>query len=435
MSVNSTSLSGKHILFACVPGDGHFNPLTGLAKHLQSLGCDVRWYASYVYEKKLGNLGIHHYKFTKAKDVPSEKIDEVFPERKNIKGMIKKLNFDMINYFILRSTEYVADIQDINKEWKIDAIVADCLFSAIPFVESTFKVPVLSIGVLPLVQTSKDLAPAGLGMEPAPGIGGRIKHELLKMMANKVLFKKPNALFFSLMKERNIPPSASNVFDAMVNSSTLLLQSGTPSFEYKRSDLGKNIRYIGAVLPYSSKRDGIRWYDPRLNECKTVILVTQGTVEKDTSKLLVPTIEAYKDTDKLLIVTTGGADTEKLKSRYPHKNVIIEDFIAFDQVMPHAHVFISNGGYGGVMQGIQHGLPMVVAGVHEGKNEINARINYLKYGINVGTETPTPQQVTAAVNKVTTDATYRNNVTRLRDEFSQYNPNELFAGYLQEVLN
>jgi len=435
MSAHTQSLQGKHILFACVPGDGHFNPLTGLAMHLKSLGCDVRWYASYVYEGKLQKLGIQHYKFTKALDVPSDKIDEVFPERKLIKGQIKKLNFDMINYFILRSTEYIADIQDIDKEWKIDAIVSDCLFSAIPFVESTLKVPVVSIGVLPLIQTSKDLAPAGLGMEPTPGIAGRIKHELLKKLADKVLFKKPNALFFSLLKERNIPPNAPNAFDALVNSATLLLQSGTPSFEYKRSDLGKNIRYIGAVLPYSGKKDGAVWHDDRLKQYKTVILVTQGTVEKDTSKLLVPAIEAFKDTDKLLVVTTGGSETEKLRAKYPHKNVIIEDFISFDHVMPHAHVYISNGGYGGVMQGIQHGLPMVVAGVHEGKNEINARINYLKYGINVGTETPTPQQVAGAVTKVTTDSTYKNNVNRLRDEFKQYDPNALFAGYLQEVLN
>lgn len=103
--------------------------------------------------------------------------------------------------------------------------------------------------------------------------------------------------------------------------------------------------------------------------------------------------------------------------------------------MPRAHVYISNGGYGGVMQGIQHGLPMVVAGVHEGKNEINARINYLKYGINIGTETPKPEQILKAVTRVTTDPTYKQNVDRLRQEFANYNPRQLFAEYLQQVLN
>jgi MGT family glycosyltransferase len=428
------NLNGKRILFACVPGEGHFNPLTGLAMHLKSSGCDVRWYASNVFENKLKKLGIHHYKFTKAKDIPSDKIDEVFPERKNINGQIKKLNFDMVHYFILRSTEYIEDMKDINEDWKIDAVVADCVFSAIPFIKHAVGVPVVAIGVLPLIETSKDLAPAGLGMEPTPGLAGRIKHGLLKKLANKVLFSKPNSIFFSLLKERNISCNTDNAFDALVEKSTIFLQSGTPGFEYHRSDLGKHIRYLGPLLPYNSKNKKDTWYDDRLKEYKTIILVTQGTVEKDPNKLLEPVLKAFKDTDKLLIVTTGGSGTADLRNKYNGPNVIIEDFIAFEDVMPHAHIFISNGGFGGVMQGIQHGLPMVVAGIHEGKNEINARINYFRYGINLATEFPTPVQLLNAVKTITTDNTYKENINRLKNEFANYKPNELFAGYVNEVL-
>ena len=32
-------------LFASLPADGHFNPLTGIAVHLRDRGHDVRWYA------------------------------------------------------------------------------------------------------------------------------------------------------------------------------------------------------------------------------------------------------------------------------------------------------------------------------------------------------------------------------------------------------
>jgi UDP:flavonoid glycosyltransferase YjiC (YdhE family) len=34
----------KKILFASIPYDGHFNPLTGLAVYLKSKGHDVRWF-------------------------------------------------------------------------------------------------------------------------------------------------------------------------------------------------------------------------------------------------------------------------------------------------------------------------------------------------------------------------------------------------------
>ena len=77
-------LTGKKILFATVPADGHFNPLTGLAKYLQQLGCDVRWYTSPSFSAKLEKLDIAHYPFKQALDVNAANVDDVFPERKYI---------------------------------------------------------------------------------------------------------------------------------------------------------------------------------------------------------------------------------------------------------------------------------------------------------------------------------------------------------------
>ncbi len=51
------------ILFATMPFDGHFNPLTGIAMHLKAAGHDVRWYTGPSYAAKLERLGIPHYPF------------------------------------------------------------------------------------------------------------------------------------------------------------------------------------------------------------------------------------------------------------------------------------------------------------------------------------------------------------------------------------
>ena len=37
-------MPGYRILFATVPADGHFVPLTGIAMALRARGHDVRWY-------------------------------------------------------------------------------------------------------------------------------------------------------------------------------------------------------------------------------------------------------------------------------------------------------------------------------------------------------------------------------------------------------
>jgi UDP:flavonoid glycosyltransferase YjiC (YdhE family) len=131
-----------------------------------------------------------------------------------------------------------------------------------------------------------------------------------------------------------------------------------------------------------------------------------------------------------VIATTGGSGTEVLRKRFPDENFIIEDFIPFADVLPYCDVYITNGGYGGVMLGIQHKVPMVVAGVHEGKNEIAARVGYFKLGVNLKTEQPTAEQIVNAVDKVTSDVVYKTNVSKLAREFSQYKPESILDGYL-----
>ena len=431
MKALNVTANGKRILFANFPADGHFNPLTSLAMHLAELGFDVRWYTSKSYAKKLAKLDIHHYPFKKAVDVSDNNFDAAFPERKKQKSQVAKLKFDIIHAFIKRAPEYYADIQEIYESFPFDLLVADNAFTGIPFVKDLMQVPVIAIGVLPLSETSKDLPPAGLGMEPSHSFFGKIKQSLLRALADKMIFAGPNKVMHEILDAFNIPHSNESIFD--MKKSDLLLQSGTPGFEYKRSDMSSYIRFIGPLFPYTHNQQTAKWHDLRLKEYKKIILLTQGTVEKDVNKLIIPTLEAFKDTDTLVICTTGGSQTQALKARYHQHNIIIEDFIPFSDVMPYADVYITNGGYGGVMLGVQNNLPMVVAGVHEGKNEICARVGYFKLGINLKTETPKPEQVKKAVEKVLADKMYKDNVAKLNMEFAGYDPLKLFTAYVMHL--
>lgn len=296
------------------------------------------------------------------------------------------------------------------------------------------NIPVISIGVLPLNENSKDLPPSGLGMEPSYSIAGKIKQAVLRKMTDRFIFKEPNKVMHSLFDKYGIKHQRESLFDMLVKSTDLLLQTGTPGLEYYRSDMNRNVRFIGPLLPHSSNTNQKQWFDDRLNKYRKIVLVTQGTVEKDVTKIIVPALEAFKGTDTLVIATTGGTGTAMLKEKYAQQNLIIEDFIPFADVMPYADVYITNGGYGGVMLAIENKLPMVVAGIHEGKNEINARIGYFEYGVNLRTERPKVSQLRNAANEVISNKLYRYNVDKLAAEFTRYNPEQLFTKYIKEIL-
>lgn len=423
---------GAKILFANVPADGHFNPLTGLAVHLKAEGYDVLWYTSERYAPKIKKLGIPHYPFVTALDVDVEKGDELFPNREKQKTQVAKLNFDLINIFILRGPEYYTDIRAIHQSFPFDLLVADLTFAALPMVKEHMKIPAIAVGIVPIAETSKDLPPMGLGMLPAKTALGKMKHAAMRFIADHVLFKRANAVLKTVLAQYDIQPEG-NMFDTIIRKATLVLQSGTPGFEYKRSDLGKNIRFVGPLLPHqTSKKE--KWFDPRLMAYEKIILVTQGTVERDVEKIIVPTLQAYQNTDRLVIVTTGGSGTQALRERFTAPNVIIEDFIPFTDVMPYANVYVTNGGYGGVLLSIQNNLPLVVGGIHEGKLEINARVEYFKLGVNLRTEKPTPDAVKRGVEEVLGKNLYKENVKTLNKEFNQYNPQQLSTHYIEQVL-
>jgi UDP:flavonoid glycosyltransferase YjiC (YdhE family) len=145
-------------------------------------------------------------------------------------------------------------------------------------------------------------------------------------------------------------------------------------------------------------------------------------------------LEAFIDTDVLVVATTGGSGTKELREKYSSDNVIIEDYIPFSQVMPYASVYVTNGGYGGTLISIKNKLPMVAAGVHEGKNEVSRRIGYFNLGIDLQTETPTPLEIRKAVEQVISSKFYKENISRLSVEFATYESNKLCAEYIAKLL-
>lgn len=421
------------IIFACIPSDGHFNPLTSLAVHLKSAGHDVRWYTQNSFEQKIKSLDIPYYPFRKALQLNHQNLNEVFPQRLKYKNQLKRLNFDIENLFVLRGPEFYEDIRDIHNDFPFDVMIADIAFTGIPFVQEKMGKPVLAIGIVPLVESSKDLPPYGLGLTPSKTVLGRAKQKALRWLADKVLFGKVNRLFQNILRQYGMAATYTNVFDTMIRKSTLVLQNGTPGFEYPRSDLGKNIRFLGPLLPYSKKTEGKPFVFSQTLAGKKVILVTQGTVEKDVEKLIVPALEAFRDSNYLVFVTTGNSQTQELRKRYPQPHFIIEDFIPFGDIMPYTDAYITNGGYGGVLLGIKHGLPMVVAGIHEGKNEINARVRYFTLGIDLRTETPRPEQIYKSTIEILEKPEYKRNLEVLSREFKNYDPEKLCESYVYEV--
>jgi MGT family glycosyltransferase len=431
----------KKILFGNVSADGHFNPMTGIAMELKSQGHDVRWYASKMFGEKLKELGIPHYPFKKALEVNQFNINEVFPERKKLKAGVPQLKFDIKNFFVYRAPEYFEDISEIKKDFPFDVFVCDAAFTAGQLVRNKLNVPGVGIGISPVMSTSKDLPPYGLGLTPGHSFISRLKQKVLRFVAKNLLFKESTSEYNKILKRYNLPAEKVILFDIPVLRSDIFLQSGTGGFEYERTDMPEKLKFVGPLHAYKKvkQKDPVAiafnypWQD-KLNKYKKNILISQGTFEPDHAKLIIPALEALKSEDYLLIVATGHHYTEALRKKYKQDNIIIEDFIDFAFIMPRTDLYITNGGYGGTLIAIDHALPMVAAGINEGKNEICARIGYFKLGIDLRTEKPGAEKIKKAVREIFSNPVYKQNVEKLRDEFSRYDTNKFSADLILSTI-
>jgi UDP:flavonoid glycosyltransferase YjiC (YdhE family) len=219
-----------------------------------------------------------------------------------------------------------------------------------------------------------------------------------------------------------------NLFDIHNDTSAAMFMVGTPNMDFPRDDWPMTLKFVGPLVAHqrspTSSASLSTALGAKLDAYRgRVVVVAQGTIDnRDWGKLFLPALTALAGTEYLVIATTGGRHKAELQSRFPQDNVVVEDFVDYGALMPHVALFISNGGYGSVMQALANGVPLLLAGKLEAKNDINARLDYRRLGLDLRTERPTPKQIRRGVERVLSSPEYRANVTRLRDELKSYDP-------------
>ena len=136
-----------------------------------------------------------------------------------------------------------------------------------------------------------------------------------------------------------------------------------------------------------------------------LVIVTQGTHHVELTDLIQPAIEGLTDLDVSVIATTGRRGQTDVGIEVT-QNARIVDFLDFRSVMPEASVFVTDGGWGGVLASLAAGVPLVVAGGDIDKPAIAAWVARAGAGINLRTGRPKPEAVATAVKEIMTDPAY-----------------------------
>jgi UDP:flavonoid glycosyltransferase YjiC (YdhE family) len=208
------------------------------------------------------------------------------------------------------------------------------------------------------------------------------------------------------------PVRPGRLFDG-IYSTDLVLAQGVQGLDYQRPDLPDYVQFVGRLAvapPPANEADLPPWW-PDLAAAGKVVHVTQGTLDTDPQDLLLPALAGLADRDVLVVCTTGGADPATLGPLPSNARAVA--FLPHDLLLPLVDVMVTNGGWGGVLAGIQAGVPLVVAGGSLDKPEVARRVAWSGAGLDLRTGSPKPDRIVRAVDRVLADESFRGRAREL----------------------
>jgi UDP:flavonoid glycosyltransferase YjiC (YdhE family) len=312
-------------------------------------------------------------------------------------------------------------LQAILKKFPAEVLIHETMFTGVlpmllgPRSERPASV-YLGITALPLERA--DGAPFGPGLLPSEDPEKR--KEYAEIARNEKVWFPMTHTANKMLGDIGLPPLPASLLASSATLADLILQPCTPGFEFPLSEPEEKLHFIGALLP-SGAGDVPEQIKEAKKAGRKIILVSQGTlVNNDLGKLLVPTILGLGDReDFLILVTTGGKPIDNISCALA-PNTIASQYLNFGQILPDVDVLVAFGSYGTVTQALSFGVPMVVAGKGEDKPEVAARITWTGAGIDLATDTPTPEQIRDAIDQILTKPEYRACARKLGQEFASY---------------
>lgn len=423
------------ILIPSLSPTGHIGPLLNVARGLVDRGDRVTVLTAAAHADKIRAVGAIPAAIPAEADFDLTRLDLDLPGRAETSG-VKRINFDIQRIFLQPMPLLTRALSEAMAQTRFDAILADsAYFGILPFLlgDAAGRPPMLSYSTMPLMLSSRDTAPFGLGMTPSSTTLGRLRNRVLTALSHKVLLRECQNTANLLLDRLNSRQLPTFILDSGVLADRYIAPT-VPEFDYPRSDLPSNVRYVGAVHPRPSR--GFRpppWWS-ELDGARPVVHVTQGTIDNaDLGRLLEPTIDALGGEDVIVVATTGGRDVSQLKVPLP-LNAYVAEYIPHDVLLPKVDVMVTNGGFGAVQRALSMGVPLVVAGNTEDKPEVAARVAWSGAGVNLKTGTPSPRVIRAAVRKVLGDGSYLRAARKLEAAFARRDGVAEIAALIDEVV-
>lgn len=415
-----------HLLVTALPFAGHVRPMTAVAAALLARGHRVTASTGAKYADAFDGLGCEVAEWSDAQDIEEQEVAASLPHagEPGARASLAELR----DLFVGTALGQVDDILAAHARHPFDALVGDVMAIGTGLAAELLQLPWATVSLVPLTMPSKDLPPPGLVLRPGAGPVGRLRDRVLRAVVPPVTQRAERA-YRATRSQVGLEPG--RPFGQAIYSPQLVIATGSPQLEFPRSDLPSHVEFVGQLLPRATGAGpSPLWIETLTVEPRPVVLVTQGLFDTDPAELLVPTMLGLAHDQVRMLVTTAG---QQVEGEVP-ANARLVDHVQFAQVLPHVSVGVTNGGWGGVLEMLAAGVPLVVAGGTLDKPEIAARVAWSGAGLDLRTGRPRPIRVRNAVRRLLQERTYRDRAHELATELRALGGAERAAELIEALL-
>ena len=397
------------ILVAAVPTPGHVIPMQVIAAHLRRAGHQITFLGGRKFAAELTADG--HAFETLPPEVDYDYANPVFkaPASSRLAGEAVAYNdleqgsdamlLVMEELFAPSVGPMHAAIMEIVARQPVDLILADSMFTGVlGLLCDERPAPVVIIGVTPFALDTPDAYLFGPRLPPAL-LPASLRGRSLRSAAEEAGLSRVHAAFASAVEKATGKTLPHTFHDQLIRGSDAFLQLSVPGFEFERVDAPAHVKLVGALPGRAAVPDAAPWPDQwQGREAQPLVVVSQGTLANhDLQQVLGPALAGLADLPVRVLATTGGRAADDLPTT---PNGWVRPYAPFDQWLPRAAVLVTNGGYGGVHLALRSGVPLIVAGDGEDKQEVGVRVAFAGCGIDLRTGRPSAADVRSAVLRV-----------------------------------
>lgn len=339
-------------LLAATPFAGHIHPMLGLARALIGRGHRVIFYTGEKYRRAVEDSGSEWAAWTHAQDFDDQDPAASFPAMARNSGLGGVL-ISFRDLFFGTAAGQARDILAIHEQEGIDAMVAEGTCFGPSLAHDLAGIPYATFSLSPLALPSRELPPAGVPFRPGRSRIGRLRDAALRGAVDHTINKVFRRWHNQARAVIGLPQTKRLGVEGTW-SRQLLLAQGVQELETPRSDLPEYVRFIGdAAAGTRTTPEPPSWLE-QLDGSRPVIHVSQGTLAEDGLPLTDRVMDAVRGLDVHLVV--GGRE----RSADTAARIVAAPWVPQDQLFPRTDLFVSNGGYGGVLAALSHGVPVLV---------------------------------------------------------------------------